>query len=271
MSHWYVNADGSAAHFIGKNNRPTSLTDARRMLKEGTPISPSVTSIADVRNRSALVKWLQQEAVLMTVEVMSKSSGVGPANASYDRSWADSVIAAAKSKTMEKADAGTDIHAKLEAFQLNPFDIDRQDYEMCDAIDQCILRHTGMSLFTDFIAEKSFADQDHWYGGMCDLHNEHWIIDYKTKDEVSDKTKGYPEQGEQLAAYRQGLLGAESKARTANLFISRTPPLEGEPWGVVWYEHKTPDYHWECFRQTLILWQMLKKFGPHYDRWLSEK
>ena len=74
---------------------------------------------------------------------------------------------------------------------------------------------------------------------------------------MDDKTRGWPEQAEQLAAYAHGL--GYPNARLANVFISREDPTE-----VVWHEHKD-DMAWERFRHTLMLWQVSKKFGPYYE------
>ena len=194
-----------------------------------------------------------------------------------DRDWARGVIALAKEKTTEKADEGTVIHDALERYHEDPFTASEKDHKLYDAIRQCILENTGLELLDNFISEARFCNTEYGYAGMCDLHTAPevktpWVIDYKSKDDSAfDKSiRGYPEQGQQLVAYRAGLLGVKSKARIANIFISRDEPAEGEPWKVSWYEHKDPDYLWACFLTTLAMWQMDKKFGPIYDKWLSE-
>ena len=181
------------------------------------------------------------------------------------------MIDLAKEKTKEKADAGTEIHDKLEKFQEDPFSLSPEDQKMCFAIADCIKENTGLSLYEDFIPEARFCNTEIGYGGMCDLHTrpkvDEWIVDYKTKDEVTEKTRGYEEQAEQLASYAN-LLGIPD-AWTANIFISRNPPEGDEPWGVKFYEHKDK-MAWARFKHTAYLWQIMKKYGPYYEAYIKE-
>ena len=142
---------------------------------------------------------------------------------------------------------------------------------MCIAISECIKENTGLSLFKHFIPEETFCDTHYGYGGTCDLHTNRmeyaWVIDYKSKDEVTAKTKGYDSHADQLAAYANGF--GMRHAKQANLFISRTPPPEGEPWAVKFYEHKNTEIAWARFKHTLMTWQIIKKYGPYYSRYIE--
>ena len=262
MGHWYKK-DGSPAHYEGKNGGDTTLREARKL-----ELFPSVTTIGGVRHKQGLVTWLQQEAA-MTAAMTMLEEGLDALN--IDRPWASQQIAKAKEQTTAKADAGTEIHDKLEKFQEDPFSLSPEDQKMCFAIADCIKENTGLSLYEDFIPEARFCNTEIGYGGTCDLHTqlvtEPWVIDYKSKDEVTPKTRGYEEQAEQLAAYANGL--GIASARTANLFISRNPPEGDEPWGVKFYEHKDK-MAWARFQHTTYLWQIMKKYGPYYEAYIKE-
>ena len=246
MSHWY-DSEGNPRHFEGKDGKGTTLREARKL-----DLYPSVTTIGQVVAKFALTNWLQEEAAMMAVAMLEDTPELS------DRAWAKTVVAASKEKTLAKADAGTDIHDVLEKFQRG-MDAAPEHHAMCNAVLELIEDKTGLDFFDDLKAEERFCDTKHGYAGMCDLHNNEWIIDFKTKDTVSPKTRGFPEQAEQLAAYRTGLLGVDSTARLANVFISREDPTQ-----VVWFEHKDP-MAGERFRHTLMLWQVTKKFGPYYE------
>ena len=157
---------------------------------------------------------------------------------------------------MQKADAGTDIHDILER-HIKGLRVPDEHLPMCHAVVDLLNEKCGEGV--GWISEKRFCNTDYGYAGMCDLHDEEgkWVVDFKTKDEVTPKTRGFPEQAEQLAAYANGL-GAPN-ARLANIFISRSNPTD-----VAFFEHKD-DMAWLRFTHTLQLWQVTKKFGPYYD------
>ena len=244
MGHWY-DKDGAPKHHEGKDGKDTTLREARKL-----GLFPSVTTIGQVVAKFALTNWLQEEAAMMAVRMSFEDGG------ECDREWAKTVVKASREQTMEKADAGTDIHDILEKYQS---DIGVHDVHlpMCHAVCDLIEEETGVGFFDAFTPESRFCNTELGFAGMCDLHNEHWIIDYKSKDTVDKRTRGWPEQAEQLAAYAHGL--GYPDARLANVFISREDPTQ-----VVWFEHKDP-MAWERFRHTLMLWQVEKKYGPYYD------
>ncbi len=271
--HWY-DKDGNPKHHEGKDGKPTTLREARKL-----KLYPSVTTIGNIMHKEGLVRWLQQEAAMMAADVAHRETDgeevTTGEHTSYNRAWATEVIGIAREKTIEKADIGTEIHDTLEKFHEDPFGVTGDDQKMCVAIARCIQANTGLSLYSDFIPEARFCDVDRGYAGMCDLHTpaadlmtDVWVLDYKTKDGVDEKTRGYPEQAEQLIAYANGLKIAY--ARIANIFISRTPPEKDEPWAVKFFEHKDP-MAWERFKHTLQLWQVIKKYGPYYEALIKQE
>ena len=262
MGHWY-DESRLPRYFEGKNGNDTTLRDVRRLAKLGDILHASVTTYLGIKHKEGLVKWREAEAAEAAA---LKAIREGSSEADIDRIFSRQAIAEAKEKTTAKSDAGTVIHALLEKFHEDPFAVSGDDQKMCYAIVDCIHENTGLSLFDDFIPEETFCDTELGYAGMCDLHTkpevEPWVLDYKSKDVVTDKTKGYPEQAEQVAAYAHGL--GMPQARTGNIFISRTVPAEDEPWGVKFFENKD-EMAWERFRHTLMLWQVSNTYGPYYD------
>ncbi len=250
MGHWY-DKEGNPRHFEGKDGKGTTLREARKL-----DLFPSVTTVGQVVAKFALTNWLQEEAAMMAAELLWDDCDIQRDD--INRAWARTVVADSRDKTMAKADSGTDIHDILEKFQ-NNMEMASEHESMCAAVMKCIEENTDLNYFDDFQTETRFCNTEHGYAGMCDLHGSGWVIDYKTKDTVDDKTRGWPEQAEQLAAYRTGLLGVESTARLANVFISREDPTQ-----VIWFEHKDP-LAWKRFAHTLMLWQVTKKFGPYYE------
>lgn len=258
MGHWY-DKDGEPRHYEGKNGGDTTLREARKL-----ELYPSVTTIGGVRHKEGLVRWLQEQAAL-AAGMMTIAEGLDGLD--IDKSFAWRAINEAKEKVTEKSDAGTEIHDLLERFHDDPFDLEEHEQKLCYAILDCIKENTGLSLFEDFTPEARFCDTGRGYAGMCDLHTHPpqktlWVLDYKTKDEVTEKTRGYDEQAEQLVAYSHGL--GIPEARVGNLFIPRTPDENGE-YFIKFYEHKNTDAAWQRFNHTLMLWQVLKKYGPYYE------
>ena len=261
MSHWYDN-EGNPRHFEGKNGKGTTLREARKLT-----LYPSVTTIGQVVAKFALTNWLQEEAAMMAAE---KLEGYGEEwVCPLDRTWAKTVVAASREKTMAKADEGSAIHDALEKYYTNQLDTKHPMHKGCYAVYKLIEDKCGI-MWSNAILEKSFCNLEHGYAGRCDLHayvalqeDTTWVIDFKTKDTVDDKTRGWPEQAEQLAAYAHGL--GIPDARLANVFISREDPTQ-----VVWFEHKDP-MAWERFRHTLMLWSVSKKFGPYYEQLIRER
>lgn len=274
MSHWYLEADGSPQHFLGKDGSPTTLREARKWAKMGKKLLPSVTGVLGIVSKPALVNWIAEESAMeggRTVLHLIKNYFKNDEDSIIlDREWARGVCAASREKTFEKAKAGTEIHDILEGFfKGNGYEPKNED--MCHAVDSLLSKHCGVR---DWIPEATVVSKEYGYAGKVDLYSEGtgdweegfrrggWLIDFKSKDEVNDKTRGFPEQGQQLSAYRRAL--AENRrinpnARIANIFISRSDGA------VCFYEHKNPDYAWDCFLATLRMWQVHKKYGVYWE------
>ena len=255
MGHWY-DKDANPRHYEGKNGGDTTLREARKL-----HLYPSVTTITSITAKDALTYWLQEQAALSTAEYLREYS----VPEEIDKNFLRARIAEARAKVEKKADIGSQIHNILETYIADPFTVAPEYRELCYAIEECIRENTGLSLY-DFISEETFCNEEWGYGGTCDLHTNEsiklpWVIDYKTKDEVTEKTRGYDGQAEQLAAYSHGL--GIPEARIANIFIPRELP-EGKVF-VKFYEHDD-NHAWQRFKHQCMLWQMTKKYGPYYER-----
>jgi hypothetical protein len=128
---------------------------------------------------------------------------------------------------------------------------------ICEAVDKALTEYCGEQ---DWIPEQTLASPE-GYGGMCDLHCQDYVVDFKTKDGDVSKARGYGEQGMQLAAYRRALLGPDSDARLLNVFISRQ--FDQFP-TVTIFEHTDP-FLWQKFECLLRLQHINDRHGPAYD------
>jgi len=211
--HWYT-ADGRPCYEVkkarGGGMRPTTLRDARKL-----NLYPSVTTIMKVLAAPALTYWLQTQAVLATKTVRRHKG-------EDDKSYARRVIQKAEEeKVTAKADKGSEIHDALEHHFTYGTYVDEYRKET-EAVNDELHRlgYWGML----YEAELSFASP-YGYAGKVDLHCSSVVIDFKTKDFTSEdkKPKIYDAHLMQLAAYRKGLLLAESVPGII-VFVSRTEP-----------------------------------------------
>ena len=187
--HWY-HADGTPAYtMIGKNGkeRPTTLRDAR---KEN--LKPSVTSILKLADRPGLNEWKIDQAILsaLTCPRIDDES---------ETAYLSRIKKDAQEQAKKAAERGTVIHAWVqEGFEGKIHTAEQITfYEKAKAI---VDAECGVM---EWICEKSFATDT--YGGKCDLHNDHYLLDIKTTEKDLEKLSTWPDQHMQLAAYNHGL------------------------------------------------------------------
>src|SRR5690606_34393042 len=138
-------------------------------------------------------------------------------------------------------------------------DVDHPDWELCNKAEENVRFSTGADL-EGWIAERRFVSPI-GYGGAVDLHNQEWVLDFKTK-QTADKFKpgkmAFDEHVMQLAAYRVGL-GLPS-AKAANVFVCL------EDGQVNFHEHTEEELQrgWRMFQHALALWQEQNQF-PRVD------
>ena len=149
---------------------------------------------------------------------------------------------------------GTLIHDQLEKYYTG-VDVPVAYTTMCEAVDRKLTEVCGSN---GWVAEKSFSHHS-GYGGKVDLHNDEWVVDFKTKefpDEPKVKKMVYDDYGTQLAAYGQGLGGGR---RLLNLFIDVGSPR------VLEWEHEDVNRFQTMFNHALSLWKLVKKYNPEWQ------
>jgi len=253
--HWY-DKEGNPQHFIiGANGkqRATTLRDAR---KPENQFLPSVTGIIDVLDKPGLNNWFQNK-ILYACLTVPRPEGIS------DSEFIKIVRQDASQEAEEAKLRGNLIHNCIEDMW-NDKTGDSMDYEpdvmaIASSAIADICNYCGES---DFIPEKTVAGDG--YGGAIDLHNDRFLIDWKTKD-IDDVSKkmAYPNHAMQLAAYDQALSISRHGTkwlpgrRCINVFIDRT-----EPGKVVIHEWEPEEITlaWEKFQLLLRYWQLDKNY-----------
>jgi hypothetical protein len=233
--HWYTRDGVPRYTIIGANGRErnTTLRDAR---KEN--LVPSVTTILNVAAKPALTQWLQKQ-VLMAALTLPRREDEPEAD------YLDRIIHDSKQQGKDAADAGTDIHASIEAFY-GGHGIKGHDQHV-RAVENALTAQFGTQ---EWVSERSFA-HDLGFGGKVDLFTDNIVVDVKTKEFTDpEKVPAYDEHLMQLAAYRVGL--GMTLARCANVFVSRSVP------GLVAVKEWSADdliRGWNMFQHLLGFWQ----------------
>lgn len=250
MAHFYTRTRAGVVeprHFVPNKSkpgtlRPSTMRDANKAKAKGEDWKASVTTIMDVLAKPQLVNWLVNQN-------LEAAWGI-PINGDRD-AWIAEAKKAGEEKMAEAPDAGTDFHASFESFIKKELHWEHADFPLCEKLERSIFERTGHQ---DWIPEMSFVDE-RGFGGTVDLHNEFWILDFKTK-QTADKFKPgrmvWDSHPMQLAAYREGLdLPA---ARCANIFVSL------EDGQIDFHEHSEKDLKKgiELFKHCLGIWKLQK-------------
>ena len=249
MGHWYTK-DGEPMHWIeGANGkmRDTTLRDARKL-----NLRPSVTEIINTIDKPALTRWKLKQ---VTAACYNNDSPAGLYFPEYD-DYHSEMMNRAFADSTDARDRGSEIHDAMERwFKLEPA-IEGDIFDIADAACHEIVKFTGTDKFT---SEQTVSGDG--YGGMVDLHNDEFLIDFKTKD-IDDPTKkmAWDEQAMQLAAYDEALgLHEGSPRRCINVFIDST-----KPGLVVIHEWKPEEIKlaWQKFKLLVKYWQITKGYVP---------
>ena len=249
MGHWYTK-EGEPMHWIeGANGkqRDTTLRDARKL-----NLFPSVTTILGTIDKPALTNWKLKQVSKACWDNMGVDW-----DCDHDVYHKEIMGEAFKDST-DARDRGSEIHDCLEAIAegapilTHPEDIRAIAVQAWDQV-------TGYCETARFTAEATVAGDG--YAGMIDLHNDEFVIDWKTKDiDDINKKMAYPEQAMQLAAYDAALnAGSKPGTRCINVFIDRT-----EPGKLVIHEWKPEEISlaWQKFQLLVKYWQLDKGYTP---------
>jgi len=169
LGHWY-NKHGKANHFAGPNKTGTTLRQARKL-----NLNPSVTTIGDILAKPALINWLQEQAALEAAACVYETKA-GPKiwskEADPKLTWAKTIVAATRKKTMALADKGSDIHDIIERYYKAAFndvaEFSPDEKKLGHMVYELIEEKTGI-MWNNAITEKTFS-HELGFGGKVDLH-----------------------------------------------------------------------------------------------------
>ncbi len=259
MGHWYRISDGQPQYTVpkadGKGDRDTTMRDGRKL-----GLVPSVTTILGIVDKPALSRWKSEQLLKAVYE--------NPYRYGWDDNWEQhkkKIYSLAEKEGKDAAARGGQIHDALEHYYLgeglNP---DFEEY--CRPVIDLIAQRFGK--MCSWIPEKSFSHHL-GFGGKCDLHMlpccefpKGVILDFKTKSaEDFSKVKAYPEQCQQLVAYREGFNLPD--AECFNLFIGTQKPA-------TLLLHEWPEDEcqsaWKCFSHLVEYWKEINKFKIVLDK-----
>ncbi len=236
----------------GKGERDTTLRDARKL-----NLVPSVTTILGIVDKPALTRWKSEQLLKAVYE--------NPYRYGWDDNWEQhkrKLYSLSEKEGKDAAERGNEIHNALEQYFSTgvirgvPADV----YTFCTPAIKLIADTFGH--MASWNAEHSFSHKL-GFGGKCDLHMQPCgefpngvIIDFKTKSAQDfSKVKAYPEQCQQLVAYREGFNMPD--ARCFNLFIGTNTP--GELLLHEW-EDEDCDVAWRCFKHLVQYWKLINNF-----------
>jgi hypothetical protein len=100
--------------------------------------------------------------------------------------------------------------------------------------------------YQNWSSEKSFARDG--FGGKCDLHNNCFVIDFKTTEKNLATIKTWDEHAYQLGAYRHGL-GVDG-AKCGILYI-HVKTAESR---LLWVDEDELQKGFKCFMALLMFW-----------------
>jgi hypothetical protein len=216
--HIYELLDGvvEPRHFVTDKNgnlRSSTLRDFRTMHKDGRIVRPSVSTIISSLDKPQLLNW-KIDQHLQTAYEFDMDAGIEGFTLQKDE-----YLSRIKSMTKDRMDiaptAGTNFHSLLNDRINNVKSGTHAESEIIDNVFDTLESNTGYSAIS-WIGETNFITDR--YAGQIDCHNNHYLIDFKTKNSGGFKRGKmvYDDHVIQLAAYRAGI---SSTANCANLFI----------------------------------------------------
>ena len=188
----------------GKGMKKTTLREAREL-----DLLPSVTSIQKIIAKEGLQRWIQEQLVMSALTLPKE-----PEEALED--FAKRIIEDSGKQASEAAELGSNVHRAIEEYMATGAINTEYEQHIAPVIKWI---NETMSDKDKIKTEVSFACTE-GYGGRVDCVYNDMVIDWKTQGTKGGKFKQYPEHGEQLAAYANGL-GIEH-ADLINVYISTT-------------------------------------------------
>lgn len=243
--HWYAK-DGTPCYEVpkakGDGMRPATLADARKL-----DLVPSVTTILQCAAKPGLEAWKNQQLIQAALTLPKLP------DETLDN-YAERVIEDSKAQGLKAREKGTQLHAEIESFIQYKNSFGMVFEEHVQNTNKALLQ-LGICITDDNCSpERSFAS-DLGYGGKIDFsHDSGLLIDFKTTQRITDKTKPYDEHLMQCAAYGYGLF--HPKFRALNVFIG----IEDKEIRV--FEHSWEDLErgWKMFSALLTYWRLSKNW-----------
>jgi len=131
-------------------------------------------------------------------------------------------------------------------------------HECYEAAEAEIIEKIGVQ---EWECEKSFAvnyqyrSDMYGYGGKVDLHNNHYLLDIKSKEGSLDDVKLFDNHLTQLAAYQAGLRLHDTHIQCGILFVSTNMTAK-----LIMADGIDINRGWAMFRALLEYWYSKYKF-----------
>lgn len=256
-AHWY-DQQGAPVYEImrkdGSGMRPTTLADARKL-----NLFPSVTKICNMAAKPGLEIW-------KATQLLEASLTLPIQQGETVDDYASRIVEDSKAQSQKAMDKGKSLHAAIEQYIRNmsgkvAFCWDPEWEKHIEKLTSTLIQY-GVYPY-EGKPEHSFYHPS-GYGGKVDWHTDEIVIDFKTKDKLTEVVKGkvkdkklaWPEHVEQLAAYSRGLHHGFDK-RLINVFIGV------EDCEIRIHEWTRQDYEngWAVFEALLKVWQIRNNYN----------
>lgn len=252
MGHWYGKKDGKPVYEVpkakGDGFRATTITDAKKL-----GLVPGVTTIIGQLDKPNLTNWKLNELLKVVI--------TNPCPFGGDTvQWCKKVRTLLQQETGKYATLGHKVHDALEKYYKEGDEMPVELEKICSPVTEKLLEKFGAVTWVS----EAYLDSKLGYGGKCDLHigrdvipeyPEGVILDFKTKHNNFNNVKPYPEQCQQLVAYRKGL--GLPNAACFNIYID----VNGDELPVL---HEWPEDEckssWKKFLHLLGYWKRQNNF-----------
>jgi hypothetical protein len=263
MGHFYNEAGEPRHRIIGKNGkeRNSTIADCRK-----NSWYPSVTTVLDILAKPSLDRWKHNQ--------IANACYANPSIQQGQYKWtpegyASEMVEKAFEQVDDAADLGTLIHEAIEMhFEGKEYDFSQEveiggkTTSLADIVQRVELWTAEHDVMVAD-CELRLVNKKEGYAGLTDAvitrNGKMGILDFKTrKTKAGEKCKPYDSEPTQIAAYhmaRYGEIG--DNAVGANLYISTTELGRVE---ACWYSADDLRLHWEKFRLTLRLWEIIKNY-----------
>ncbi len=251
-AHWY-DQQGNPVYEVpyadpSKGMRPTMLSDARIL-----NLFPSVTKICKMAAQPGLEIW-------KATQILEASLTLPIQQGETVDAYALRVIEDSKAQGQKAMDKGKELHAAIEDYIRGQSDLLWHDH--LHNLDLTLSQY-GIDI-RQGTPEHSFSSPSFGYGGKVDWHNDKFVIDFKTKDKLTEIVKGkvkdkklaWPENVEQLAAYAVGV-GLWNEPALINVYVGiNDMEIRIHEWSV-----EDARKGWEVFKSLLNVWQIRNNYN----------